>query len=105
MVDRYYLGAHPDGRKLFPGSDGKWVKYTDYAALAEQLAACQRDAERYRWLRDVQNQGARSKDGSGLIVCADRPNAEFARYIGPVFGPNLDAAIDASMTNDAEAGR
>jgi hypothetical protein len=77
---------------------------TDLQAAEARAVAAEQDARRYRWLRQAENQGARTKDGAGLIVCTDRPGAEFARYIGPIFGPNLDAAIDTARASSAGEG-
>lgn len=32
---------------------GEWASYEDYAALESRLAELEKDAARYRWLRDV----------------------------------------------------
>ena len=62
--------------------------------LAEaENAALREDAERYQWLRDVENQGAKNADGRGILVTDDRPS-DVPRYLGPLFGLSLDAAID-----------
>lgn len=33
--------------------DGDWIRYDDYAALEARVAELERDAARYRWLRDL----------------------------------------------------
>ena len=53
-----------------------------------------RDAGRYRWLRE--NQGARSEDGTGILIVTDVPS-RVPRYIGPMISATLDAAIDAAI--------
>ena len=58
-------------------------------------AEAEKDARRYRWLRDNRNQGARSPESIGLIITTDRPS-KTPRYAGPVFGKELDAIIDAA---------
>ena len=69
------------------------------ALLSEREA----DAERYRWLRDRPNQGAKSADGYGILCVTDQPN-NIPRYLGPFCGEQLDAAIDAAMAALAEKG-
>ena len=58
---------------------------------AEQNAALQKDAERYRWLRN---------DSFGQfvhpIVVSQTRTERGINYIGPVFYESLDAAIDAA---------
>ena len=55
------------------------------AELRKQLAAAEKDAERYRWLRDESNQ-----------TSEDSPCVSDASW-GTFFGETLDAAIDAEI--------
>jgi hypothetical protein len=62
------------------------------AALAAKLAAAEKDAARYRWLRD-------SSVGQWThpIVVTQERHAQGMRYLGPVIGKTLDAAIDSAL--------
>lgn len=62
----------------------------------DKAEKAQRDAARYRWLRNSHNQGANSPTSEGLMVVTDRPAKE-PRYIGPLVWQLLDAAIDSAM--------
>ena len=69
-------------------------RFEEIAQLQQRAEAMREDAERYRWLRDVP-QGAKSKDGSGPLVVVDSPS-KIPRYVGPLAGKFLDAALDAA---------
>jgi hypothetical protein len=63
-------------------------------AMRERLERAEKDAERYRWLRN--SPGAKSAEGYGLLVVTDEPS-KTPRYIGPIQGEGLDTAIDAAL--------
>lgn len=57
-VKRYSYGYVDDGNGnrylgLTEKPDGNLVKHEDYEALLAERDAAQKDAERYRWLRDI----------------------------------------------------
>lgn len=90
--------AGPSGCVLLKGHEGPH-KYgnienglleLEIAELRAQLAECQKDAARYRWLRE-------QKTARTLIDGGFRTSWEFRRFIEP---NELDAAIDAAMKGE-----
>ena len=69
--------AASHGHELTEYDAGIYVLASDYDALRAQLAEAQRDAERYRWLRE----------GNGY----------YPEEIGEPGGDRMDAAIDAAL--------
>jgi hypothetical protein len=65
-----------------PLADEEFVLASEYDALAAELAAATKDAERYRWLRDPSNS---MHPAWNTIIDAN------------VTGTAFDAAIDAAM--------
>ena len=68
-----------------------------YPLIREHVMREDKDAERYRWLREPSNQGVKNEKDEGILVITDSPLAHYARYIGPLFGGLLDAKIDSAM--------
>ena len=72
------------------------VSYGELKLLAERLISAEKDAARYRWLRDESSNSERT---SPLVFMAD----EFADivteggYQGIMFGEFLDCAMDEAM--------
>ena len=67
------------------------VSYGELKLLAERLISAEKDAARYRWLRD---EAADADQTSPLVFMAD----ECAGIVtGIMFGKLLDAAIDEAM--------
>ena len=67
------------------------VSYGDLVILVERIIAAEKDAARYRWLRD---EAADADQTSPLVFMAD----ECAGIVtGIMFGKLLDAAIDEAM--------
>lgn len=60
-------------------------------ALISRLRAAEKDAERYRWLRDV------SVDADGDTVMAAKIDGEGNTISNWMFGRLLDDSIDAAM--------
>ena len=67
--------------------DGDYVRHSDYATLAAELATLREDARRYMWLR-----------GHGVIFDEGR-EGDGARRI---FGIGLDTAIDRAGGRERE---
>ena len=91
----------------FYETDDTWGGYTPefvtmlraLCAQAKEANALREDAERYRWLRKIENQGAKGPTSEGLIVACDAP-ASVPRYIAPLAGDSLDAALDAAIARE-----
>ena len=64
------------------------VRASDYDALLARCEADERDAARYRWLRD------RSTPPDAVYIATDRITQSMV-------GDSIDAAIDAAMSIDA----
>jgi len=79
-----------------PSPPPQEISDTQKTAIERLDEDVDRDAARYRWLRTIGNQGAKERDGSGPLVVVDSPS-KTPRYIGPLWGDDLDAAIDAAM--------
>lgn len=78
----------------------EWLPHKTMLKVGQELYAAPpaqdaQDAARYRWLRNLQGQGAKSADGYGVLVVTDHPD-KIPRYLGPLCGEQLDAAIDAA---------
>ncbi|KAB7765382.1 hypothetical protein CEK68_11835 [Xanthomonas sp. LMG 12461] len=67
----------------------RWAE--EAGRLKALLHDAQRDAERYRWIRDC------TKDG-----CVESAILDHARYAEVKMGKRLDAAIDAAMATERE---
>ncbi len=81
-------GFNPNNRCAEVAADdhGAWVLHDDVADM-------QRDAERYRWLRD-------DGDGPGNEIAAavaEGDNEYGGEYVSWLYGDELDAAIDTAM--------
>lgn len=79
--------------------DKHMVDVADYDALKRRVAELEKDAERYRWLRDAANEPRSNtsvfmQDPGGGVMFEDGFGADA-----------LDAAIDAAMTPDADGAR
>ena len=62
--------------------------------LRVELAACQQDAERYRWLRD---------NGDGFEITVREVNEDGGEeWIAGYSGPELDIAIDTARKGEGE---
>lgn len=72
------------------------VSYGELKLLAERLISAEKDAERYRWLRD---EAADADQTSPLVFMADEcaDIVTDGDYQGIMFGKLLDAAIDEAM--------
>ena len=72
------------------------VSYGELKLLAERLISAEKDAARYRWLRD---EAADADQTSPLVFMADEcaDIVTDGDYQGIMFGKLLDAAIDEAM--------
>ena len=72
------------------------VSYGDLVILVERIIAAEKDAARYRWLRD---EAADADQTSPLVFMADEcaDIVTDGDYQGIMFGKLLDAAIDEAM--------
>lgn len=67
---------------------------TNRQELLDRIRALEDDAERYRWLRD------RSANQYEHPLVVSQTRTEYGmRYIGPLTGRSLDAAVDAARSN------
>ena len=69
-------------------------KLEELATVKAQLAGAQRDAERYRWIRD---NNAVDWEGGGLEIPADAPDE-----VWDVYELMIDAAVDAALAKHKE---
>lgn len=67
---------------------------TNRQALLDRIRSLEDDAERYRWLRDR----SANQYEHPLVVSQTRTEHGM-RYIGPLTGKSLDAAVDAARSN------
>ena len=65
-----------------------------YTKLKNELAEARRDAERYRWLREAQNDDIGVVQGFGAVDVGSTGVAD--TYERVLYRANLDAAIDAA---------
>ena len=72
------------------------IRYEQLLGLMNNLAAAEKDAARYRWLRD---EAADADQTSPLVFMADEcaDIVTDGDYQGIMFGKLLDAAIDEAM--------
>lgn len=95
------IAAGGDTVRLIPdlcphGGPDVFVKANDYAALEAQLAEAQKDAERYRWLRQE-----RYMFREGAAVTCDTQIDQVALWVKcPITNDphEVDAAIDAARS-------
>lgn len=83
------------------------------AALEAELAACKKDAERYRWLRDTNKERTDMTTGKGILwpnevssVWWGLPEDQWDFFSGCLRcadGPEFDTAIDAAMAAQEKA--
>ena len=92
--DQSYCGIEDEGEYIH--ADFARALETRLRQAEADLVKARVNEGRYRWLRDIANQGAKSADGEGLLVVTDSPSA-MTRYVGPLSGQHLDAAIDRAM--------
>jgi len=93
-VKRYSYGYVDDGNGnrylgLIEKPDGNLVKHEDYEALLAERNAAQKDAERYRWLRDPCSGAERV-----IFYC----RGDYGR--GLMSSAMLDAVIDAALQGE-----
>lgn len=82
-------------------------------ALEAELAACKKDAERYRWLRDTNKERTDMTTGKGILwpnevssVWWGLPEDQWDFFSGCLRcadGPEFDTAIDAAMAAQEKA--
>lgn len=84
------LADYLDG--LYCSTDFNLDKGFLAAAELRRLAELERDAARYRWLRD-----SSANQFQHPIVVSQEISEYGMRYVGPLISKNLDAAIDAAM--------
>lgn len=70
------------------------ITAADMAGLSAEFGELLADAERYRWLRN----DSCEQFVHPLVVSQER-RGDHMRYVGPMLGPTLDAAIDAAMAS------
>ena len=72
------------------------VSYGELKLLAERLISAEKDAARYRWLRDESSNSERT---SPLVFMADECADIVTEgwYQGIMFGESLDCAMDEAM--------
>lgn len=67
---------------------------TNQQALLDRIRDLEKDADRYRWLRD----SSANQYEHPLVVSQARTEYGM-RYVGPLTGKSLDAAVDAARSN------
>lgn len=87
MVDRYFASGG-----IHPCDQGEYVDYCDYAALEARVAELERDAARYRKMRDLTSWTVGSY-GTGVVLTVHCPGISFMQLLGPECG--LGKAIDS----------
>lgn len=94
MVKRYFAGVayRRDGEYAFmePDNIGDYVRYEDCAALEERVAELERDAARYRWLR---NQSGGSAANAAVTISL---GFDWYKYNGDVLDGVIDQWIEDS---------
>ncbi len=99
MVKRYEPVCYRDRGFTYAGMQEcnsptmGYVIAAEYDALAARLAEAERDAARYRWLRDMRNNKPAYATSTG--------EREAERIVNRLFGFEWDHAIDAAMTADS----
>lgn len=97
MVRRYFpsIAYGRDGEYAFmePDSFGDYVRHDDYAALEARLAELEKDAARYRWLRENCVEQAAEDDAGPYLYHGVPWNCNWRR--------ELDDAVDDAMSREA----
>ena len=81
-------------QKLAAETEAKFKAIGIAADLTNQLAACQKDAERYRWLRDQVSH----KEFVSVAQCVwKRNNDPYGEWVNLIDAADMDKHIDAAM--------
>lgn len=89
-VKRYNFDVDKFGSpRAYESEHGRWVKRDAYDALLAERNAAQKDAERYRWLRDPCSGAERV-----IFYC----RGDYGR--GLMSSAMLDAVIDAALQGE-----
>ncbi|EPL59914.1 hypothetical protein B382_23693 [Stutzerimonas stutzeri B1SMN1] len=90
-VKRYNFDVDKFGSpRAYESEHGRWVKRDAYDALLAERNAAQKDAERYRWLRQRLVGASFDWDDEGMTVLA------FEMPDGVSIGADCDKNIDAA---------
>jgi len=86
-LQRYDIYAEYEGLRTEEDDNGDYIKYSDLERLIAERQSLQKDAERYRWLR---NNGM----SIGNVWCVMGTNG---LYNDPIDSSQLDGAVDEAM--------
>ena len=115
LVDDYAESRHVCGHHTYNHKTEQARKNVALriAALEAELAACKKDAERYRWLRDTNKERTDMTTGKGILwpnevssVWWGLPEDQWDFFSGCLRcadGPEFDTAIDAAMAAQEKA--
>ena len=85
---------------MAPHKRGDWVRFSDYDSLLRKFAEVERDAARYRWLRERQCGLELDPQNEGLVFSVPL-NIYETRKVG-MNGSDVDAAIDSAMPGEGK---
>jgi len=84
-IQRYYLNSWES--EMHKNADGDYVKYSDVERLIAERQSLQKDAERYRWLRN--------NPSNSNVWCVKGANGVSN---DPIDSSQLDDAVDEAMS-------